>query len=252
VVARADYLPFGDVRAGGSGAEKYTYTGKEQDKTGLYYFEARYNSSEFRHFTQADIAAPDYGDPQDLNRYAYVGNNPLSYVDEDGFKKKKKKKAKLSKREKWMIAHGTDPDHDKTTLKKAKKQFKAGEKYIAAPIRSAVQMTSNFNLNSKLAPDANITTTAGGSNEIRNGTGGWQWYEESGFSYRARKTKEYSNLSNLEKLQLFVKVIFENYANNPLAPGGDYVPFLTPSDPRYEIDRGSFVPESWRKNQTLM
>jgi RHS repeat-associated protein len=132
VVARADYLPFGEVRAGSSGTEKYTYTGKEQDKTGLYYFEARYNSSEFRHFTQADIADPDYGDPQDLNRYAYVGNNPLSYVDYDGFKKKKKKKAKLSKREKWMIAHGTDPDHDKTTLKKAKKQFEAGVKYTTA------------------------------------------------------------------------------------------------------------------------
>lgn len=130
VVARADYLPFGDVRAGGSGAEKYTYTGKEQDKTGLYYFEARYNSSEFRHFTQADIADPDYGDPQDLNRYAYVGNNPLSYIDPDGFKKKKK--AKLSKREKWMIAHGVDPDHDKTTLKKAKKQYKEGKKYLAS------------------------------------------------------------------------------------------------------------------------
>lgn len=135
-VSTTDYLPFGDARAGGTGNEKYAYTGKEQDKTGLYYFDARYNSPEFRHFTQADVAEPDYDDPQDLNRYAYVGNNPTSYVDPDGFKKKKKskKQAKLSKREKWMIAHGTDPDHDKTTLKKAKKQFAKGKKYtLPAP-----------------------------------------------------------------------------------------------------------------------
>lgn len=133
VIAKTDYLPFGDVRAGSSGTEKYSYTDKEKDKTSLYYFHARYNSPEFRHFTQADLADPDFTDPQDLNRYSYVGNNPLSYVDDDGFKKKKKKKkAKLSEREKWMIAHGSDPDKDKTSLKKAKEQFKAGTKYTAA------------------------------------------------------------------------------------------------------------------------
>lgn len=97
VVAKTDYLPFGDVRAGSSGSEKYSYTGKEKDKTDLYYFDARYNSPEFRHFTQADLAEPDFADPQDLNRYSYVGNNPLSYVDPDGFKKKKDKHKKDGK-----------------------------------------------------------------------------------------------------------------------------------------------------------
>ncbi|MBI5101970.1 MAG: hypothetical protein HZB33_09085 [Nitrospirae bacterium] len=111
VVARTDYLPFGDLRAGNSGSEKYAYTGKEMDKTSLYYFDARYNSPEFRHFTQADIAEPDYSDPQDLNRYSYVGNNPLSYVDYDGYKKKKKKH--LSKREQRARSLGLNPDKDK-------------------------------------------------------------------------------------------------------------------------------------------
>jgi RHS repeat-associated protein len=138
-VSRTAYLPFGDVTAGSSGSDKYSYTGKEKDKTDLYYFEARYNSPEFKHFTQADLAEPDYTDPQDLNRYSYVGNNPLSYVDYDGFKKKKK--AKLSKREKWMIAHGSDPDHDKTPLKKAKAQLKAGTKYTTAA--KAISMTAS-------------------------------------------------------------------------------------------------------------
>jgi RHS repeat-associated protein len=101
VVDRTSYLPFGEIQQGG--AEKYSYTGKEKDKaTDLYYFDARYNNPDLRHFTQADVAEPDLDDPQDLNRYAYVGNNPLSYVDPDGHTKKKKhsKKEKHSKKDK--------------------------------------------------------------------------------------------------------------------------------------------------------
>ncbi len=144
-VSRTDYLPFGDLRTGSSNSEKYSFTGKEKDKTSLYYFNARYNSPEIRHFTQADIAEPEYDDPQDLNRYAYVGNNPLSYVDYDGFKKKKKK-AKLSKREKWMIAHGVDPDKDKTSLKKAKKLLKEGKKYTTvAKATTATVNSATYN-----------------------------------------------------------------------------------------------------------
>jgi len=173
LVSKTDYLPFGDVRTGSSGTEKYSYTDKEKDKTDLYYFNARYNSPEFRHFTQADLAEPDYADPQDLNRYAYVGNNPLSYVDDDGFKKKKK--AKLSKREKWMIAHGADPDHDKTTLKKAKAQFNAGTKYTATtkstitttrsiydPTGVEESSTLTFNTRTSAATLANYSTNKTG------------------------------------------------------------------------------------------
>ncbi|AAR33380.1 hypothetical protein KVP06_00245 [Geobacter sulfurreducens] len=139
VVSSTSYLPFGEVRQGGT--ENY-YTGKENDKgAGLYNFEARYVSPELRHFTQADVEEPDLDDPQDLNLYAYAGNNPLSYVDLDGYKKKKK--AKLSKREKWMIAHGVDPDHDKTPLKKAKKLFKEGKKYQVAKNISRTKTQSN-------------------------------------------------------------------------------------------------------------
>jgi RHS repeat-associated protein len=80
LVERIKYYPFGEIRQGGN--EKYSFTGKEKDKlTDYYYFEARYYNPEFKHFTQADTVAPILYDPQDLNRYAYVKNNPLKYID---------------------------------------------------------------------------------------------------------------------------------------------------------------------------
>jgi len=83
LIERIKYYPFGEIREGGN--EKYSFTGKEKDKlTDFYYFEARYYNPEFKHFTQADIATPDLYTPQMLNRYAYVLNNPLKFVDPNG------------------------------------------------------------------------------------------------------------------------------------------------------------------------
>ncbi|QTA89006.1 RHS repeat-associated core domain-containing protein [Desulfonema magnum] len=80
---RTRYFPFGEIREGGN--ERYTFTGKEKDKvTDFYYFEARHYYAGYRHFTQADIIAPDIYDPQSLNRYAYVRNNPIKYNDPSG------------------------------------------------------------------------------------------------------------------------------------------------------------------------
>ena len=68
------------------------YTGKERDtESGLDYFGARYYSSVIGRFSSPDWAAKpeavpysSLGDPQSLNLYTYVGNNPLSKADADG------------------------------------------------------------------------------------------------------------------------------------------------------------------------
>ena len=68
------------------------YTGKERDaESGLDYFGARYYASNVGRWISADWAqkpeAVPYSkldDPQSLNLYAYVGNNPLSQADSDG------------------------------------------------------------------------------------------------------------------------------------------------------------------------
>lgn len=92
-------LPFGDVPPsppGGSystpDATEQHFTGKERDtESGLDYFGARYYSSSMGRFMSPDwsikISPIPYGrlgDPQSLNLYAYVRNNPLSMVDRDG------------------------------------------------------------------------------------------------------------------------------------------------------------------------
>ncbi len=76
--------PYGEYRTQPN-AQRHTYTGKERDEaTEQYYYEARYYNPFIRRFTQADTVTPNLYDPQSLNRYAYVRNNPLVYTDPSG------------------------------------------------------------------------------------------------------------------------------------------------------------------------
>ena len=63
-------------------------SGKERDvETGLDFFGARYLSSAQGRFTGADAVFADQhaGDPQTLNVYSYALNNPLRFIDDEGF-----------------------------------------------------------------------------------------------------------------------------------------------------------------------
>lgn len=64
------------------------YTGKERDaESGLDYFGARYMSSNMGRFMSPDpvIITPErLANPQELNLYAYVANNPLRFIDPTG------------------------------------------------------------------------------------------------------------------------------------------------------------------------
>ncbi len=67
-------------------------SGKERDsETGLDYFGARYYGSSMGRWMSPDWSAgptgvpyADFSNPQSLNLYTYVGNNPLSRTDADG------------------------------------------------------------------------------------------------------------------------------------------------------------------------
>jgi RHS repeat-associated protein len=85
--------PFGDgLTCTGTDATEHHFTSKERDtESGLDYFGARYLSSDLGRFMTPDWAAKPtavpyalFGDPQSLNLYAYVGNNPNTGIDLDG------------------------------------------------------------------------------------------------------------------------------------------------------------------------
>ena len=119
VVARHDYLPFGEeimLLAGGrtkplgytdTDDTRQKFTSKERDlESNLDFFEARYFSAPQGRFTSPDeekgsglrVAATgisavseigplpyaDIQNPQSVNKYAYTINNPLKYIDPDG------------------------------------------------------------------------------------------------------------------------------------------------------------------------
>jgi RHS repeat-associated protein len=92
-------LPFGDQLncvqtniATSDDATEHHFTGKERDtESGLDYFGARYYASNMGRWMSPDWAAKispvpyaKLDDPQSLNLYSYVRNNPLSRMDPDG------------------------------------------------------------------------------------------------------------------------------------------------------------------------
>ncbi len=89
VLKRNDYFAFGEDPAPMTG-DPIRFAGKELDaETALQYFGARYLRNGLGRFTSPDPkpSSAKISDPQSLNRYAYVGNNPLAFVDPDGREK---------------------------------------------------------------------------------------------------------------------------------------------------------------------
>jgi RHS repeat-associated protein len=114
VVERHDYMPFGEElvagaggrttaqgypAGGGVGATSVIFTGQYRDAedvssampSGLDFFGARYFSSAQGRWTSPDwsptpeaVPYADLTDPQTLNLYSYVRNNPLARADADG------------------------------------------------------------------------------------------------------------------------------------------------------------------------
>jgi RHS repeat-associated protein len=83
LVNSVKFYPFGSTRSGDVPTDK-KFTGQRLDSTGLYYYGARYYDPSIGRFISPDLIVKSYADPQTLNRYAYVLNNPLKYVDPTG------------------------------------------------------------------------------------------------------------------------------------------------------------------------
>ena len=100
VVARRLYHPYGAERyAEGALPTDFTFTGqRKMPGLGLMHYGARYYHPLLGRFISADTIVPEPSEPQDFNRYAYVRNNPLRFVDPSGHR----------------LSDPADPEHDPT------------------------------------------------------------------------------------------------------------------------------------------
>ena len=71
------YDAWGNVTESTGTTAQYGYTGREPDATGLVYYRARYYDPQIGRFTQPDPKGFING----INRYTYVMNSPVNYVD---------------------------------------------------------------------------------------------------------------------------------------------------------------------------
>ncbi|MBK7407938.1 MAG: RHS repeat-associated core domain-containing protein [Saprospirales bacterium] len=86
VAAQFDYTPYGEqLVVSGSVKPHFGFTGQFLDPdVGLIYYQSRYYDPVLGRFLQPDRWIPRPEDPQTLNRYTYVGNNPVTFIDPTG------------------------------------------------------------------------------------------------------------------------------------------------------------------------
>lgn len=91
--SESDFYPYGgEIPITTGDPNHYKFTGKERDpESGLDYFGARFNASSLGRFMTPDwsesptpVPNADFEDPQSLNLYSYVRNNPITDTDPDG------------------------------------------------------------------------------------------------------------------------------------------------------------------------
>jgi RHS repeat-associated protein len=86
LLAVRSFSPFGEPIQGGDGGAPWGYTGEQwDDVASLLYLRARYYSPVLGRFVSKDLWRGNIRRPGALNRYQYVLNNPVNFVDPTGY-----------------------------------------------------------------------------------------------------------------------------------------------------------------------
>jgi RHS repeat-associated protein len=79
------YRPFGEAAPSSSQVPEYGFTGQRYvSSIGIYDYGARWYDPELGRFLSPDSVVPTVYDPQSVNPYSYVRNNPLNRIDPTG------------------------------------------------------------------------------------------------------------------------------------------------------------------------
>ena len=116
MVAETRYKPYGEIRwSSGAMPTDFGDTGQRLEKAGyvgsLMDYKARAYSPVLGRFVSADTIVPGAGNPQALNRFAYVLNSPLGFVDPSGHDP-----LDAAWEAAFRAAHGRDPNDSQIVL----------------------------------------------------------------------------------------------------------------------------------------
>ena len=82
---RGEYFPFGEEYSSQGTPNRYRFVERETDQaTGLSYMHARYYNARLGRFMSIDPVGGRVEDSQSWNRYSYVQNSPVRFVDPTG------------------------------------------------------------------------------------------------------------------------------------------------------------------------
>ena len=137
------------------------FTSKERDnETGLDYFLARYYASAQGRFTSSDPLGGQILNPQSLNKYAYVRNNPLRLTDPTGM---------------YVCADGKkcDSDEDKKFEKARQRDLKSKDAGYRAKAQAYGDPTVDNHVNVRFADldnkgEGGVTTSTLGADDKGN------------------------------------------------------------------------------------
>ena len=179
-ITSKSYTPFGEQI--GEATSGFGYNGEYYNAaTGMVYLRARFYEPEMNRFSQKDVLRGDAVNPVSLNRYAYVQNDPVNFVDPSGMSISSITNAVRKMAAKVTISSVNRVTNAIKSVKIAKRT--TIKKYVRKPQTTTVLPTKNKTSSidsGGTALERRVATTQQGSNNVKNTTspGGKSHYTE--------------------------------------------------------------------------